>query len=203
MSILFDVCLYLLVGLDVQCLCLVTVYWQVALCQRKQFTTLLQRAAPWLQGRRFELRNLWEITPKNKWKWWRCGWFFVCVFGVLACLRQIGSEYDYGPSIYTVNDQYIKPVTAEAGKMSWALMMHPLGLDCDLLLGRLEELHMTQCLPKVPLSFSLCWHCITYYLSSLFIMSYYVRYELEQRSVVGPMMWCSHPDPSCRGSVCK
>ena len=42
------------------------------------------------------------------------------------------AEYDYGPSIYTVNDQYIKPVTAEAGKMSWALMMHPLGLDCDL-----------------------------------------------------------------------
>lgn len=56
-------------------------------------------------------------------------------------MRHIGAEYDYGPSIYTVNDQYIKPVTAEAGKMSWALMMHPLGLDCDLLLGRLEELH--------------------------------------------------------------
>ena len=70
-----------------------------------------------------------------------CWWFFVVFFWVLACLRHIGAEYDYGPSIYTVNDQYIKPVTAEAGKMSWALMMHPLGLDCDLLLGRLEELH--------------------------------------------------------------
>ena len=54
-------------------------------------------------------------------------------------MRRIGAEYDYGPSIYTVNDQYIKPVTAEAGKMSWALMMHPLGLDCDLLLGRLDH----------------------------------------------------------------
>jgi len=31
-----------------------------------------------------------------------------------------------------VNEQYIKPVTAEAGKMSWALMRNPDGLDCDL-----------------------------------------------------------------------
>jgi len=58
MSILCDVCLYL--GVDVQCFCLVAVYWQVALCQRKQFTTL-RRAAPWLQGRRFELRIAQEL----------------------------------------------------------------------------------------------------------------------------------------------
>ena len=31
-----------------------------------------------------------------------------------------------------VNEHYIKPVTAAAGKMSWALMMHPDGLDSDL-----------------------------------------------------------------------
>eukprot|EP00747_Dinoflagellata_sp_TGD_P179099 gnl/TRDRNA2_/TRDRNA2_29297_c0_seq1.p1 gnl/TRDRNA2_/TRDRNA2_29297_c0~~gnl/TRDRNA2_/TRDRNA2_29297_c0_seq1.p1 ORF type:complete len:547 (+),score=58.59 gnl/TRDRNA2_/TRDRNA2_29297_c0_seq1:75-1715(+) len=37
-----------------------------------------------------------------------------------------------GPSVYTVVDQYIKPVTAEAGKMSWALMQHREGLLCDL-----------------------------------------------------------------------
>jgi predicted PurR-regulated permease PerM len=47
---------------------------------------------------------------------------------------QQGEAIDYGPSIYTVNEQYIKPITAAAGKMSWALMMHPLGLDCDLFL---------------------------------------------------------------------
>lgn len=41
-------------------------------------------------------------------------------------------EDKYGPSIYSVNEQYIKPVTADAGKMSWALMMNPEGLDCDL-----------------------------------------------------------------------
>ena len=39
---------------------------------------------------------------------------------------------EYGPSIYAVNEHYIKPVTAAAGKMSWALMMNPYGLDCDL-----------------------------------------------------------------------
>ena len=38
----------------------------------------------------------------------------------------------YGPSVYAVNEHYIKPVTAAAGKMSWALMMNPDGLDCDL-----------------------------------------------------------------------
>ena len=41
-------------------------------------------------------------------------------------------EASYGPSIYAVNEHYIKPVTAAAGKMSWALMMNPEGLDCDL-----------------------------------------------------------------------
>ncbi|CAK8988621.1 Probable protein phosphatase 2C 22 (AtPP2C22) [Durusdinium trenchii] len=37
-----------------------------------------------------------------------------------------------GPSLYAVNEHYIKPVTAAAGHMSWALMMNPGGLDCDL-----------------------------------------------------------------------
>ncbi|CAK0795348.1 unnamed protein product, partial [Prorocentrum cordatum] len=37
-----------------------------------------------------------------------------------------------GPCVYTVTDQYIKPVTASAGNPSWALMLHPDGLACDL-----------------------------------------------------------------------
>ena len=37
-----------------------------------------------------------------------------------------------GPSMYTVNMQYIQPVTAAAGNPSWALMLHPEGLKCDL-----------------------------------------------------------------------
>ncbi|CAK9076395.1 Uncharacterized protein SCF082_LOCUS36833 [Durusdinium trenchii] len=38
----------------------------------------------------------------------------------------------YGPSIYVVNEKYIKPITALAGKMSWALMMNPQCLESDL-----------------------------------------------------------------------
>ena len=34
----------------------------------------------------------------------------------------LGSDQKYGPSIYTVTEQHIKPVTECAGKMSWALM---------------------------------------------------------------------------------
>ena len=30
-----------------------------------------------------------------------------------------------GPSMYTVNTQYIMPITAAAGNPSWALMLHP------------------------------------------------------------------------------
>ena len=42
------------------------------------------------------------------------------------------SDSRIGPSMYTVNMQYIKPVTALAGNPSWALMLHPEGLECDL-----------------------------------------------------------------------
>ncbi|CAK0881830.1 unnamed protein product [Prorocentrum cordatum] len=54
--------------------------------------------------------------------------------------RIVPTEYDpfdasddrIGPSVYTVNEQYIKPVTLAAGKASWALMRHPEGLPCQL-----------------------------------------------------------------------
>ncbi|CAE7261978.1 mak16-a [Symbiodinium necroappetens] len=42
------------------------------------------------------------------------------------------SDLRHGPSMYTVNEQYIKPITAAAGRVSWALMKHPDGLRCDL-----------------------------------------------------------------------
>ena len=52
---------------------------------------------------------------------------FLCqeVCSALRCGQILpGPEDDaseaYGPSIYTVNEQYIKPVTQQAGKMSWA-----------------------------------------------------------------------------------
>ena len=39
-----------------------------------------------------------------------------------------------GPSMYTVTEQFIKPVTAAAGNVSWALLKHPEGLLCDVFL---------------------------------------------------------------------
>ena len=45
------------------------------------------------------------------------------------------SDDQYGPNIHTVNTQYIMPVTDEAGKVSWALMRHPDGLDCNLFIS--------------------------------------------------------------------
>ena len=36
-----------------------------------------------------------------------------------------------------VTEQHIKPVTRDAGKMSWALMLNPRGLDCDLFISHL------------------------------------------------------------------
>ena len=42
------------------------------------------------------------------------------------------SDFRIGPSMYTVTEQYIKPITSAAGCASWALMKHPEGLRCDL-----------------------------------------------------------------------
>ncbi|CAE7880017.1 unnamed protein product [Symbiodinium microadriaticum] len=42
------------------------------------------------------------------------------------------SDLSIGPSVYTVNDQFIKPVTARAGNMSWALLKNPAGVSCDV-----------------------------------------------------------------------
>ena len=38
----------------------------------------------------------------------------------------------YGPSIYTVTEQLLKPSSAAAGHASWALRRHPEGLMCDV-----------------------------------------------------------------------
>eukprot|EP00928_Gymnodinium_smaydae_P033130 TRINITY_DN23819_c0_g1_i1.p1 TRINITY_DN23819_c0_g1~~TRINITY_DN23819_c0_g1_i1.p1 ORF type:complete len:649 (+),score=58.23 TRINITY_DN23819_c0_g1_i1:72-2018(+) len=42
------------------------------------------------------------------------------------------SDSTVGPSIYTANNQLIRPLTDRAGKPSWALMLHPEGLECDM-----------------------------------------------------------------------
>lgn len=37
-----------------------------------------------------------------------------------------------GPNMYNLTDNYIKPLTLDAGRMSWALLRNPEGLPCDL-----------------------------------------------------------------------
>lgn len=41
-------------------------------------------------------------------------------------------DWTVGPSVYTVTDQFITPVTKAAGRMSWALLKHPEGLTCNV-----------------------------------------------------------------------
>ena len=42
------------------------------------------------------------------------------------------ADITQGPTAYTVNEQLIKPVTAAAGNVSWALMKYPAGLLCEV-----------------------------------------------------------------------
>mmetsp|Transcript_79425 Transcript_79425/g.199580 ORF Transcript_79425/g.199580 Transcript_79425/m.199580 type:complete len:604 (-) Transcript_79425:41-1852(-) len=55
----------------------------------------------------------------------------------------------YGPTFYTVNEQFIKPITAEAGCMSWALMKNPKGLQCDLFITHAWQEGIFEFLDKV------------------------------------------------------
>lgn len=38
----------------------------------------------------------------------------------------------HGPNLYQVNEHFVKPLTLAAGGMSYALMKHPEGLDCEV-----------------------------------------------------------------------
>jgi len=42
------------------------------------------------------------------------------------------SEKHIGPTMATINKQFIMPVSAAHGHASWALLLHPAGLECDL-----------------------------------------------------------------------
>ncbi|CAK8989230.1 unnamed protein product [Durusdinium trenchii] len=64
-------------------------------------------------------------------------------------LEEEAEEEEFGPSIYTVNEHYIKPVTLRAGKMSWALMMHPEGLNCDVFVSHAWQEGIFEFLYKV------------------------------------------------------
>ena len=88
------------------------------------------------------------------------------------------SDKDYGPSIYTVNEQYIKPVTMKAGKMSWALMRNPNGLACDLFVSHAWQEGIFEFLSKVrhswPSAVRTAWCCMLANPQNLNISSFLV-----------------------------
>lgn len=54
-----------------------------------------------------------------------------------------------GPSVFIVNEKYIKPVTRDAGGMSWALWRRPEGLKCDLFATHCWQEGMFEFISKV------------------------------------------------------
>ena len=59
------------------------------------------------------------------------------------------SDKVFGPSVYTVNTQHIMPVTDRVGKVSWALMMHPDGLECHLFISHAWQEGIFEFISKV------------------------------------------------------
>lgn len=51
-------------------------------------------------------------------------------------------DFHVGPSVYTVNEHFIKPVTAAAGKMSWGLLKNSAGLECDVFVTHCWARHL-------------------------------------------------------------
>ena len=145
---------------------------------------------------------------------------FLCqeVCSALRCGQILpGPEDDasevYGPSIYTVNEQYIKPVTQQAGKMSWALMRHPDGLDCELFISHAWQEGVFEFLAKVrhswPRGVQTAWCCmlanpqnldISSFLQSPKTSPFAVALEASKVMLVVPnrhqsvytRLWCSY-----------
>lgn len=59
------------------------------------------------------------------------------------------TDLEYGPTIYTVTEQFIKPITRDAGGMSWALMRNPGGLKCDIFVTHAWQEGVFEFLEKV------------------------------------------------------
>ena len=140
------------------------------------------------------------------------------VCSALRCGQiQPGPEDDasetYGPSIYTVNEQYIKPVTQQAGKMNWALMRHPDGLECELFISHAWQEGVFEFLAKVrhswPRSVQTAWCCmlanpqnldISSFLQSPKTSPFAVALEASKVMLVVPnrhqsvytRLWCSY-----------
>ena len=131
--------------------------------------------------------ELHQSVPADRW----CVTYLDLIFlrqevkTALGC-GQIRPEPDvseaYGPSIYTVTDQYIKPVTRQAGKMSWALMRNPDGLECDLFISHAWQEGVFEFLSKVrrswPRGVKTAWCCMLANPQNLDISWYFVLFAV-------------------------
>lgn len=74
------------------------------------------------------------------------------------------NDHKIGPTMYTVTDQYIKPLTRDAGLMSYALLKHPEGILCDLFVTHAWAEGSYEFLDKVitawPRGKAAAWICI-------------------------------------------
>ena len=55
-----------------------------------------------------------------------------CLDSTMSGCCRFCQDQDIGPNLYEVNDYFVKPLTQQAGGMSFALMKHPLGLLCEV-----------------------------------------------------------------------
>ncbi|CAE7845188.1 unnamed protein product [Symbiodinium microadriaticum] len=69
-----------------------------------------------------------------------------------------------GPNMYNLTDNYIKPLTLDAGRMSWALLRNPEGLPCDLFITHAWQEGAFEFLDKVlaswPRGKRAAWCCV-------------------------------------------
>ena len=178
---------------------------------------MLSRAARGVTTFAYDLHR---SVPADRWCVTHRDLIFLCqeVCSALRCGQILpGPEDDaseaYGPSIYTVNEQYIMPVTQQAGKMSWALMRHPDGLDCELFISHAWQEGVFEFLAKVrhswPRSMQTAWCCmlanpqnldISSFLQSPKTSPFAVALEASKLMLVVPnrhqsvytRLWCSY-----------
>eukprot|EP00435_Cladocopium_sp_Y103_P016088 s32_g4.t1 len=84
-----------------------------------------------------EVRSLWESGT------WKIDWHATSHSGgsygssstVTRRFTQLFQDEVSGPNLYEVNERFVKPLTREAGGMSYALMKHPDGLLCQVFIS--------------------------------------------------------------------
>jgi len=104
-------------------------------------------------------RQLHNSVPRDRWcvSRWDLVHFRRLVLQHVANGQIVPTEWDafdpadseFGPCVHTVCQQMIKPITDQAGEMSWALMLHPEGLECELFVTHCWQEGIYEFLDKV------------------------------------------------------